>query len=38
MVFEKNVFFYTTSDEDDYFMKTVALDEIDKCLVLSFLI
>ena len=26
------------SDEDDYFMKTVALDEIDNNLVLSFLI
>ena len=34
----KKSIFYTTSDEDDSYMKLVALDEIYNFLVLSFVI
>jgi len=36
--FEKSLLFDTTSDEDDFYIKIVDLDDIYNFLVLSFLI
>jgi hypothetical protein len=35
-IFQKLYLFYMISDEDDFYMKNVALDEIYNFLVLSF--
>jgi hypothetical protein len=37
-IFQKLYLFHMISDEDDFYMKNVALDEIYNFLVLSFLI